>query len=137
MPRPFLIGLPLALLLAACEPEVEIPFERGTCYGVAQPEGGEVVFTAIARDQPNLENCAARLEEIRIRFRRDTGTLRDMVGAYGDQFIFVDGRGVSVSQSLDGPQFIALRRSGDGRLIVPGAFEQENPYAAPIEESAG
>lgn len=116
--------LAAATVLSACQERVRVPDgPRGACYHVARLESGEVRFTPLPDPQPNMENCAARLEEMRIRFLRMGGTRRQVVGAYGNQFLFVDGAGVSLSRTLDGGRFTALRRTPDGRLAIPGAFE--------------
>ena len=113
-----------AVALSACEERVQIPDgPRGTCWHVAELDDGTIRFNPLPDPQPNMENCAARLEEMRVRFLRMGGTRREVVGAYGDQFMFVNGSGVSLSRSLDGGRFTALRRTNDGRLAIPGAFE--------------
>ena len=113
----------LPLILAACQAEVEVPEERGVCWHVVRQEGGEVRFNRVAEDQPNMEQCAARLEEMRVRFMRMGGTRQEVIGAYGGRFLFVDSAGVWLAQNLEGGRFMALRRTGDGRLAIPGAFE--------------
>lgn len=123
-----------ALALVACEEQVQAPdAPRGTCFLVSPQEDGEVRFTAMPDPQPNMENCAARLEENRVRWLRMGGTRREVIGYYGSQYLFVDSAGVSMSRTIDGGRFIALRRTNDGRLAIPGAFEQEP--AAPEAES--
>lgn len=119
-----------AALLAGCEERVRIPDgPPGACWHVAPMRDGTVRFNPLPDPQPNLENCAARLEEMRVRFLRMGGTRREVIGAYGNQFLFVDGAGVSLSRSLDGGRFVALRRTPDGRLAIPGAFEVAPPEA--------
>ena len=113
-------GLPV---LAACETAPRAPTDPGVCYSVAQKEGQELVLNVLARETPQIEVCAARLEEMRLNFLRLGGTNRDVVGAYQGRFIFVDRRGISFSQRIDGPRFFALARTGDGRLAVPGAID--------------
>lgn len=114
-----------ASVLAACAGGVEPPAERGVCY-VVEPgaDGADPAFNVLARDQTQIEFCAARLEEMRLRFLGLGGTRRDVIGTYQGQFIFVDRAGVWFGKSLDGPRFMALARTGDGRLAVPGAIEQ-------------
>jgi len=112
--------------LAACQPKIEVPDAPfGTCFVVAPQEDGTANFTPMPDLQPNMENCAARLEENRMRWLRMGGTRREVVGYYGNQYLFVDSAGVSMSRSIDGGRFVALRRTNDGRLAIPGAFEQE------------
>ncbi|WP_428150018.1 hypothetical protein [Brevundimonas sp.] len=125
MIRPVLIASVLMLpVLAGCNTSVKAPTETGVCYAVERPDG-EPVFNVLARGQVQIEMCAARLEEMRLRFR-GMGVARDEVtGAYQGQFIFVDRRGVSFARTLEGARFFALARTGDGRLAVPGAIERE------------
>lgn len=123
MMRTLLILAIAAGALGACQQSVRPPGEPGVCWHVVREAGGEVRFNRVAEDQPNMEQCAARLEEMRVRFMRMGGTRREVVGAYGDRFLFVDSAGVSLAQNLDGGRFVALRRTGDGRLAIPGAFE--------------
>lgn len=121
------------LAVAGCQDRVEAPdAPAGTCFLVGPQEDSSVNFTAMPDLQPNMENCAARLEENRVRWLRMGGTRRQVIGYYGGQYLFVDGSGVSLSQSLDGGRFVALRRTSDGRLAIPGAFEQA-PGAAPAD----
>lgn len=128
-----------ALALAACSNAVEAPFEPGVCFVVERGESGAApVFNKLADNQPQIEHCAARLEEMRLRFLRQGGTRQDVTGAYQGQFIFIDRDGVWIGKSLDGSRFIALARTGDGRLAVPGAIARDSSgrpvgVAAPVE----
>lgn len=114
----------LGLALAACSNAVKAPTDTGVCYAVEEPDG-EPVFNVVARDQTQIEMCAARLEEMRLRFRGLGSTRQEVTGAFQGQFIFVDRRGVSFARTLTGARFFALARTGDGRLAVPGAIERE------------
>ncbi|WP_392353194.1 hypothetical protein V8F63_11045 [Brevundimonas sp. LF-1] len=112
--------------LGACAKKAEAPGGTGVCYHMGQDaEGGGVRFNVVARDQPQIEFCAARLEEMRLRFLRLGGSKTEMVGAYQGQFIFIDRAGVKFGKSLDGPRFFALARTGDGRLAIPGAIQRQ------------
>lgn len=113
--------------LGACTPQVKAPFDKGVCYSVALPEEGSKAaptFNVVARDQPQIEHCAAQLEQMRIRFLRLGGNRQELVGSYQGQFIFIDQAGVWQSRTLDGNRFFALARTGDGRLAVPGAIDR-------------
>ena len=124
MPLTFPLRAAGADAVSPCAERVQIPDgPRGTCWHVAELDDGTIRFNPLPDPQPNMENCAARLEEMRVRFLRMGGTRREVVGAYGDQFMFVNGSGVALSRSLDGGRFTALRRTNDGRLAIPGAFE--------------
>jgi hypothetical protein len=114
-----------ALALSACEKAVEAPFDRGVCYAVeAGAEGEPPRFNKVAEDQPQIEFCAARLEEVRLRFLRLGGSRREIVGSYQGQFLFIDREGVWIGQTLEGSRFILLARTGDGRLAMPGAIRR-------------
>lgn len=114
-------------LAAACESSPAAPAETGVCYHIVPPEeeGGEMRSNVVARDQPQIEYCAARLEEMRLNFLRMGGSNRDIIGAYQGQYIFIDRAGVSFGKTLNGNRFFALARTGDGRLAVPGAIQRE------------
>lgn len=125
--RTFLTAVMIAgaCAVGACQQPVKAPFEEGVCFVVEM--GGEddtPRFNVLARDQPQIEFCAARLEEMRLRFLRLGGTRREVTGAYQGQFIFVDRAGVWISRSLDGSRFVLLARTGDGRLAMPGAIQR-------------
>jgi hypothetical protein len=47
-----------------------------------------------------------------------------MVGAYQGSFIFIEKEGIYVGQTYDGPRYMSLVRTGDGRLAVPGAIRR-------------
>jgi len=115
------------LALAACDTAPEAPRDTGVCYHVVPAEDGkaEPKLNVVARNQPQIEFCAARLEEVRLRFLRLGGNKQEIVGAYQGQFIFVDRGGVSFSKSLTGNRFFALARTGDGRLAIPGAIQRD------------
>ena len=116
----------IAVALAGCQGATPAPFDPGVCYNVTLPEeGGKPKFNIVAQDQPQIEFCAARLEEMRLRFLRLGGSNRDMVGAYQGQFIFIDRGGVSFGRTLEGGRFFALARTGDGRLAIPGAIQRD------------
>ena len=124
MIRPILVAATLiAAALAGCTQHVRAPTETGVCYALEMPEG-KPVFNVLARDQVQIEMCAARLEELRLRFRGLGAARPEITGAYQGQFIFVDRRGVSFGRTLEGSRFFALARTGDGRLAVPGAIDR-------------
>src|SRR5215217_5602522 len=115
-----------ALALGACGQTIEAPFDKGVCYAVElQGEGEAPKFNVVAENQPQIEFCAARLEEMRLRFLQLGGSRREVTGAYQGQFIFIDRSGVSFGKSLEGTRFMALARTGDGRLAIPGAIQRQ------------
>lgn len=127
------------LSLGACQNTTTAPFDQGVCYAVEPgKEGEEPTFNVVARDQPQIEFCAARLEEMRLRFLGFGGGRREIIGAYQGQFIFIDRAGVSFGRTLEGSRFMALARTGDGRLAIPGAIQQEveGPRSPPAPVAA-
>jgi hypothetical protein len=114
-------------LLAGCTTQTKAPFDQGVCYSVALPDAGEKAaprFNVLARDQPQIESCAARLEDMRLRFLSMGGSNTDIIGAYQGQFIFLDRAGVWFGKTLEGQRYFALARTGDGRLATPGTIER-------------
>jgi len=61
---------------------------------------------------------------MRIKFLTLGGSAQEILGAYQSNYIFIQRAGVFASTSLDGPRYIALVRTGDGRLAIPGAMPQ-------------
>ena len=109
-----------ALGLSACEPELEAPRVRGACYHLVKKEGAEPQFNRIPGQYESMEYCAGALEAVRRR-----GGRGEIEGAYGGQFLFHNRRGIMVAQKYDGARYMALVRTGDGRLAMPGAVRQQ------------
>lgn len=130
------VAIVAGLSLGACAQSVRAPVDPGVCFAVERPEGQAVVFNVLARDQVQIEMCAARLEEMRLRFSRLGGSRREVTGAFQGQFIFVNSRGVYFSRNLEGGRFFALARTGDGRLAVPGAIERDVTELGVVVEEA-
>jgi hypothetical protein len=110
-----------ALALAACEQPVKAPLGRGQCYhmvsqGSSDAERAEPKFNQLPGYYQSLEYCAAGLEQVRL-----TGMRGEINGAYQGQFVWINRRGIYVSQGYEEPRYLALVRTGDGRLVVPGA----------------
>jgi hypothetical protein len=125
MNKLLLSGLAAGLALAGCAKKLEPPFDRGVCYALNFDKQNQPKFNVVAENIPNMENCAAQLEGMRLRFAH-LGLRNDYVtGTYQGTFIFIKPEGVFTSQSYEGPQFPALVRTGDGRLAVPGVMPQE------------
>ena len=101
------------------------PAEAGVCWHLAQLNDGKYRFNQLAANQPNLENCAAQLEIMRQRFNRLGAHEDQVVGGYQGQFLFIDSRGVFTARNLSSTRYLALVRTGDGRLAVPGAVRQQ------------
>jgi len=114
-----LVGL--GAVLSACQQRTEPPGDPGICYHVVPQKGGKLKYNRLV-NAPNLETCAANLEAMRVKFLRMGGTQQNIYGAYQSNFLFLQPEGVLTSTSLEGPRFVALVRTGDGRLAIPGAM---------------
>ncbi len=112
------------LFATACQNnEVKAPTERAACWHmVPQGEGVPPKFNRLPGHYASLEYCAGGLELIRRR-----GTRSTIIGAYQGQFIFVERRGLFAGKTLTGARYLALVRTGDGRLAVPGAVAPPPP----------
>jgi hypothetical protein len=112
-----------SLALAGCEKQTKAPFEQGVCFHVAANKDGTLRYNPVARNVPQMEECAATLEGMRMRFvRMGQSNSKGMVGAYQGSFIFIEKEGIYLGQTYEGARFMSLVRTGDGRLAVPGAI---------------
>lgn len=118
---PLVLSLALSLGLSACAKRTEPPGDKGICYHVVPEAGGKLKFNKLV-NTPNLETCAANLEAMRIKFLRMGGSQQEIYGAYQANFLFLQKEGVLTSTSLEGTRYVALVRTGDGRLAIPGAM---------------
>jgi hypothetical protein len=109
--------------LAGCAKRTEPPGDVGVCYHVVVQKDGKLKYNKVV-NTPNLETCAANLEAMRIKFLTLGGTAQEILGAYQANFIFLQREGVFTSTTLEGPRYLALVRTGDGRLAIPGAMPQ-------------
>jgi hypothetical protein len=118
-----LLALLATAALAACAKRTEPPGEVGVCYHVVVQKDGALKYNKLV-NTPNLETCAANLEAMRIKFLTMGGSAQEILGAYQANFIFLQREGVFTSTTLEGPRYLALVRTGDGRLAIPGAMPQ-------------
>ena len=107
--------------LSACSQRTEPPGDFGVCYHVVPQKDGKLKYFKLV-NTTRLEACAANLEAMRIKFLRMGGTQQDLYGAFQANFLFLQAEGVLTSTSLEGPRYLALVRTGDGRLAIPGAM---------------
>lgn len=113
----------LAAAAAACAQRTEPPGDVGICYHVTAGKDGKLQYHKLVK-APNLETCAANLEAMRIKFLTMGGSSQELLGAYQANFLFLQREGVFSSTTLEGPRYLALVRTGDGRLAIPGAMPQ-------------
>jgi hypothetical protein len=107
--------------LSACTERTEPPGDAGVCYNVVPQKGGKLKYFKLV-NAASLETCAANLEAMRVKFLRMGGSQSEIYGAYQANFLFLTSEGVLTSTSLEGPRYVALVRTGDGRLAIPGAM---------------
>ena len=110
-----------ALALASCTKKTVPPGDAGVCYHVVPQKDGSMKYNKLVQAS-SLEVCAANLEAMRIKFLRMGGSQQDIYGAYQANFLFLVKEGVMTSTSLEGPRYVALVRTGDGRLAIPSAM---------------
>jgi hypothetical protein len=111
----------IAVSAAGCTQRTEPPGDPGICYNVVPQKGGKLKYFKLV-NATSLETCAANLEAMRLKFLRMGGTQQEIYGAFQANFLFLTSQGVLTSTSLEGPRYVALVRTGDGRLAVPGAM---------------
>lgn len=116
--------LSAALPMSGCARKTVPTGEAGICYHVAPQADGSLKYNKLVKAD-SLEKCAANLEAMRIKFLRMGGSAQTLVGAYQSNFIFLERAGVLTSTSYEGPRYVALVRTGDGRLAIPGAMPQQ------------
>ena len=124
-PLAFTAACAATLALAACDTSPKAPTDTGICYSVTQPQG-KVRFNKLAENQPTIEACVARLEEMRMNFLRMGGSRREVTGAYQGKFIFIDGSGVAYADGLKSGRFYAFTRK-NGQLQLPNVANQPPP----------
>jgi hypothetical protein len=122
---PAVLALSLAGSLSACSKKIEPPEERNVCFHAIPMTDGTVKFNKLASSSPNIESCAASLEAMRLQFLRLGGGMQEIMGAYNGQYLFLQKEGVFTSSSIDGPRYVLLVRTGDGRLAKMGAMPAE------------
>jgi hypothetical protein len=115
----------IALALPACSKKVEAPYDAGVCWHMVQLKDGKVRFNKLAEHVTTIENCAVDLESMRLRFTRLGSQQSQMIGAYQGQFLFLQPEGIFIGQTLTGARYVALVRTGDGRLAKVGMMPIE------------
>ena len=122
---PLLLVAAFGLLgLAACTKKTVPPGDPGVCYHVVPQKDETLKYNKLVVTD-SLEKCAANLEAMRIKFLTLGGTRQEIYGAYQANFLFLQKEGVLTSTSLEGPRYVALVRTGDGRLAIPSAMPQQ------------
>jgi hypothetical protein len=113
------------LALSACVKRTRPPGDALVCYQVQPQRDGAMKYNKLASKQPDLEHCAGALEALRMKFLSMGGSQREIMGAYQGNFIFLQREGIFTAPSLEEHRYLALVRTGDGRLAIPGAMPRE------------
>jgi hypothetical protein len=117
----FTAVLAAAAALCACDTRTHPPGDTGVCYNVVPQKDGKIKYFKLV-NTASLEVCAANLEAMRIKFLRMGGSKQEIYGAFQSNFLFIQAEGVFTSETLEGARYMALVRTGDGRLAIPGAM---------------
>lgn len=120
-----------ALALAACAEKETIiaPKGKGLCWYIAEQPDGSIRNNKVAENSPTIEQCAAELERMRVRFIRMGGSNHEILGAYQGTFILLKRDGIYTAQRLKGMRYMLLQRV-NGKLVVPGAVVEQVPADA-------
>jgi hypothetical protein len=124
MRRAALILCLLAAAVSGCAKKTLPPGDPMVCYHVVTGADGKLKYNRLAQNVPNLETCAANLEAMRLKFLRMGGNIREITGAYQGSYLFLQREGIFTASSLESHRYLALVRTGDGRLAIPGAVTQ-------------
>lgn len=89
--RRVLLGLVASAGLFGCEKPLTAPVHPGVCWRMAEGMNGKPDFKPIAPNIDTLENCAVRLEGIRMAYGQP------VTGAFQGRFIYVTDREISAA----------------------------------------
>ena len=110
----------IGVSLSGCTKQIEAPLERGACWHAVPMSDGTIKFNDLAKNQPTIEACAARLEDMRLKFKALGSQQSFMLGAYQGNYLFLQKEGVFTSRTYKGNRYLVLVRTGDGRLAKIG-----------------
>ena len=89
--RRLLLGLVVSAGLFGCEKPLTAPGHPGVCWRMVEGMNGKPDFKPVAPNVDTLENCAVRLEGIRMAYGRP------VTGAFQGRFIYVTDREISAA----------------------------------------
>jgi len=117
---PVLVASMIVMTLSGCTKQIDAPLERGACWHAVPMSDGTIKFNDLAKNQPTIEACAARLEDMRLKFKALGSQQTFMLGAYQGNYLFLQPEGVFTSRTYKGNRYLVLVRTGDGRLAKIG-----------------
>jgi hypothetical protein len=124
MIRNLLCAAVAAVALSACQKQIDAPMDTGVCWQAIPLNNGQIKFNRLSDHEPSLESCAASLEGMRLRFAAMGGP-QEIMGAYQGQYLYLLKEGIFTSQTQKGDRYLALVRTGDGRLARPGVMPMQ------------
>ena len=125
MIRSVALATTVAALLSGCSQHTRPPGDVGVCFQVQPQKDGVLKYNRLPGSQPDLEHCAGALEAVRMKFLQMGGSQVEITGAYQGNFIFLRKDGIFTAPSLEEHRYLALVRTGDGRLALPSAMPQQ------------
>jgi len=97
--RKVLLGLAAALGLFGCEKPLMAPGHTGVCWRMVEGMNGKPDFKPVAPDIDTLENCAVRLEGIRM------ADGQPVTGAFQGRFIYVTDEEISAASGPNAQRY--------------------------------
>lgn len=89
--RGLLLGLIVIAGLSGCEKPLTAPGHPGVCWRMTEGMNGKPDFKPVAPNIDTLENCAVRLEGIRMAYGQP------VTGAFQGRFIYVTEQEISAA----------------------------------------
>jgi hypothetical protein len=124
-PQLIIAGIAAVFGLFGCAKQIAAPTATGVCWQAIPLKNGDIRFNKVSDHEPAMENCAATLEGMRLRFLSMGGNNQEIIGAYQGNFLFLETNGIFMSQSFNGNRYFALGRTADGRLATAAALSQQ------------
>jgi hypothetical protein len=124
-PQLIVAGIAAVFGLCGCAKQIAAPTATGVCWQAIPLKNGDIRFNKVSDHEPAMENCAATLEGMRLRFLSMGGNSQEIIGAYQGNFLFLERNGIFMSQSFNGNRYFALGRTADGRLATAAALSQQ------------
>ena len=97
--RKVLLGLTAAVWLFGCEKPLTAPGHTGVCWRMVEGMNGKPDFKPIAPNIDTLENCAVRLEGIRMAYGQP------VTGAFQGRFIYVTDEEISAASGPNSQRY--------------------------------
>ena len=97
--RRVLLGLLATVGLVGCEKQISAPGHTGVCWRMVEGMNGKPDFKPVAPNIDTLENCAVRLEGIRMAYGQP------VTGAFQGRFIYVTNEEISAASGPKSQRF--------------------------------